>query len=61
MHANPNPGQFSMSYTKGFAGSSPKFVSKESFHNIVTAGNKLSTVGLIGICRAVNLDLLGRH
>jgi hypothetical protein len=39
MHANPNSGQFLMSYSNGLAGSSPKFVSMEGTSgNIVTAG-----------------------
>jgi hypothetical protein len=50
MQANPNPGQLLMSYSNGFAGSSPKLASIEDTRNIiVTAGNKRCTVGLIGI------------
>jgi hypothetical protein len=48
-----------MSYSKGFAGSSPKFASKESFHIIVTAGKRRSTVGVIGTFRPANLDIAG--
>jgi hypothetical protein len=55
--ANSNPGQLWMSYSKGFSGSSPNFVSKESFHIIVIAGKRLMTVGLIGIFRPANLDI----
>jgi hypothetical protein len=65
MQANSNPGQVWMSYSNGFAGSSPKFASKEDIVGvgiIVTAGKRRSTVGLIGNFRPANfLDLLGRH
>jgi hypothetical protein len=57
MQANSNPGQLWMSYSNGFAGSSPKFALKENTTRIVTAGKRRFTVGLIGIFRP--LDLLG--
>jgi hypothetical protein len=39
MQANSNPGQFLMSYSNGFAESSPKLASKENASGvIVTAG-----------------------
>jgi hypothetical protein len=61
MNANSNPGQFLMSYSNGFAGSSPKLASKKDSFQILTAGKRRSTVGPIGNFRPVNLDLLVRH
>jgi hypothetical protein len=61
MQVNSNPGQVWMLYSKAFAGSSPKFATKEdSSGSIVTAGKRRSTVGLIGILRPINLHLLDR-
>jgi hypothetical protein len=51
MQANPNPGQFWMSYSNGFAGSSPKLASTEDSLQTDTAGKRRSTVGLIEIFR----------
>jgi hypothetical protein len=34
VHANPNPGQLWMSYSNGFAGSSPKFAAIAVLANI---------------------------
>jgi hypothetical protein len=60
MQANPNPGQFLMSYSNGFAGSLPKFASNDSSGPIVTDGKRRTTVGLIRIFRPAKLlDLLG--
>jgi hypothetical protein len=53
-----------MSYSNGFAGSSPKFaLMEDAFHVIVivTAGKRRTTVGLIGIFRPANLDSLGHY
>jgi hypothetical protein len=59
MHANSNPGQFLMSYSKGFAGLSPKFATKEEiFPAILTTGKRQSTVGQIRIFVPAYLDLL---
>jgi hypothetical protein len=49
MHPNSNPGQFLMSYSNGFAGSSPKFASIEDTSNMRIVGNRRETEGLIGI------------
>jgi hypothetical protein len=64
MQSNSNPGQLLMLYSNGFARSSPKFASiddKTVSGIIVTVGKSRSTVGLIGIFRAANLDLLGNN
>jgi hypothetical protein len=56
MQANPNPGQFWMSYSNGFAGSSPKFASRELFGAIVTVGKRRSTVGVMCSFQAECVD-----